>query len=292
MSESLPLWKRAAFNVYRGLTGPWRRRHLERLAAAGRAPVTVLVFHRIADDVANEWTTPSADFRAGIDWLQAHFDLISLAEVQARLGGEGGASRRPAVCITFDDGYESNCATALPLLIERRIPCTYFVAVANVVHGNYFQHDLARGDRFLPNTIQQLREMSRAGIEIGCHSRTHPNLGTLTDPAALYDEIVTARNDLEAALETRIRYFAFPYGFHANLSQAAFAVARQYGYQGVCSAYGGLNWPGDDAFHLQRRAVDGPVCRMKNRALHDPWRPGHTPRFAYGVAAAEAAPAG
>ncbi len=66
--------------------------------------------------------------------------------------------------------------------------------------------------------------------------------------------MVAAGEELQAALGRPVRYFAFPFGLHANLNAAAFALARGAGYEAVCSGYGGFNFPGDDAFHLQRIA--------------------------------------
>jgi len=67
-----------------------------------------------------------------------------------------------------------------------------------------------------------------------------------------------------------VRYFAFPYGQHENLSTAAFRVARQAGYDGVCSAYGGYNFPGDEPFHLRRIHADPEMPRFKNWMSVDP----------------------
>ena len=67
-----------------------------------------------------------------------------------------------------------------------------------------------------------------------------------------------------------VRYFAFPYGMHKNLSVEAFDVAFNAGYYGVCSAYGGYNFPGDDAFHLRRIHADPELVRLKNWLTVDP----------------------
>ena len=57
-------------------------------------------------------------------------------------------------------------------------------------------------------------------------------------------------------------------------------MAKKAGYAGVCSAYGGYNFPGDDPFHLQRIAGDGTMIRLKNWVTLDP-RKLRTPRFVY-----------
>jgi peptidoglycan/xylan/chitin deacetylase (PgdA/CDA1 family) len=86
----------------------------------------------------------------------------------------------------------------------------------------------------------------------------------------LYDEVVTAGDELREAVGSPVRYFAFPYGLHKNLNADAFHMAREAGYLGVCSAYGAYNLPGDDAFHLRRIHGDPQTVRLKNWVTVDP----------------------
>lgn len=262
------MWKSPLLSLYYQASLPYRRICNARAAAAGRAPVMVLFYHRVADDgLAPEWTCPWEAFRRQMEWLEAHFDMVTLAEAQRRIRG---INDRPAVSVTFDDGYSDNCRQALPYLVERQIPCTYFVALHNVLTGEPFSHDAARGEPLPPNTIDELRRLAAAGVEIGAHTRTHADLGRMHDPGQLQDEVVVAARELQATVEADIRFFAFPYGQHANLNAAAFALARAAGFEAVCSAYGGFNFPGDDAFHLQRIHADPDMLRLKNWLTVDP----------------------
>jgi len=239
----------------------------------------VVYYHRIAEDDANAWTVSFELFRRQVRWMKRRFDMISLDEAQRRI--RAGKNHRPSVSITFDDGYAVNCQRALPWLIEQRMPCTYFVTAHNVLHEEPFLHDLADGNRFEANSIEQLRDLDAAGVSIGAHSRTHANLAAIADLNTLYDEVVVARDDLERAIGVEIRHFAFPFGLHANLHVEAFRLAREAGYAGVCSAYGGYNFPGDDAFHLQRIGGEGPTVRLKNWLTLDPLKQRRVRRFEY-----------
>lgn len=269
--------------TYYYATYPGRSWYVRRLAAAGRAPIAVLAFHRIADDRASRWTMRTSDFVKTIRWLKQRFEFLSLAELQRRV--DSGFNSRPGVCITFDDGYADNCRVALPLLVEQRIPCTYFVTTDAVLEGEPFIHDVEMGNRHLaPNSIAELRHWSRSGIDIGAHTRTHANLGLVTDRRLLIDELVTPREELEAALQCEIRYFAFPFGSPENLTAEAFQVAHEAGYAGVCSAYGRWNHPAGDSFHIRRRCVDGPPTRAKNWAVFDPLRERMLPDYHVGAA--------
>lgn len=246
----------------------WWSRH--RAVARGCAPLAVLCYHRVADDAASPWTISRQGFARHIGWLRKHFDLVSLEETQRRI--RSGGNGRAAVSITFDDGYSDNCDWAIPLLEENNIPCTYFVCARHVLQSQPFGHGSSGNRRFAPNTVEQLRAIAAAGIEIAAHGYTHLDLGPVTDPLVLKYEIVAAREDLAAAIGRRVRYFAFPYGQPTNLNRAAVDLARDAGYEAVLSAYGGLNTPGDDGFHLLRIAADCGLLRLKHRLIGDPFQ--------------------
>ena len=97
-----------------------------------------------------------------------------------------------------------------------------------------------------------------------------PTSAASLDEERLHDEIVGSKRDLEAIIGRAVRYFAFPFGLHANLSQAAFRIAFRAGYWGVCSAYGGYNLPGDDPFHIHRIHGDPSWSRFCNWMTADP----------------------
>src|SRR5262249_6457291 len=160
-----------------------------------------------------------------------------LAETQTRI--RSGHNDRPTTAITFDDGYADNGRFAIPLLLKHGIPFTYFVSTDHVLRGKPFPHDVAVGRPLPVNTLAQLRQLAAAGVERGAHTRSHADLGKLQSKQETFDEVVGSKRDLETALGKRIRYFAFPYGMHQNLSTDAFRIAFEAGFDGVCSAYGG-----------------------------------------------------
>jgi peptidoglycan/xylan/chitin deacetylase (PgdA/CDA1 family) len=259
---------------------PARRRDAVDRAARQTEPVRVLFYHRIADQHPNGWTMSTAAFARQIQWLRHRFDLVSLREAQARIAA--GRNRWPTACITFDDGYADNLEFALPLLLRQRIPFTYFVSTNHVLRNEPFAHDVEAGRPLAPNTLSQLRGLAAAGaeaVEIGAHTRGHVHLGPPIFRDAMVDEIVGSKHELEAALNREIRYFAFPFGQLTDLSTAAFQIAYEAGYSGVCSAYGGYNWPGDEPFHLRRIHADPELVRFKNWLMIDPRKLHHTIQF-------------
>jgi len=73
--------------------------------------------------------------------------------------------------------------------------------------------------------VAALRELRAAGVEIGNHSARHRNL-VRCSAADLHEEISSARARLEAAIEARVRYFAYPDGRHDR--RVRVAVARDH----------------------------------------------------------------
>jgi peptidoglycan/xylan/chitin deacetylase (PgdA/CDA1 family) len=203
-----------------------------------------------------------------VDWLQAKFEIITLVEAQRRI--TQGFNPRPSVCVTFDDGYADNLSQALPLLLERRIPFTYFVAWDFIREQLPFPHDVQRGQPLAVNTAESIRALADLGVEIGSHTGSHCDLGPMEDPQALRRELVDSKRAIEDFIGHPVRYFAFPYGQRGNLSAAAFSLGRAAGYWGMCSAYGGYNLIGEDAFHLQRFHGDPNLEYLKTWLDFDP----------------------
>jgi peptidoglycan/xylan/chitin deacetylase (PgdA/CDA1 family) len=280
----LSLSKKLALGTYYYAGLPLRVWNNLRRISTNTAPVMVVFYHRIADTVENSWTAHRAVFRQHIDWLQSHVDVVSLSEAQRRIAS--GRNSRPCVAITFDDGYAENCDFAIPLLVERNLPCTYFVTSGNVLKNQAFPHDRERGRALPPNTPQQIRQIAELGIEIGAHTRTHADLGAITNPRQLESEVIGSVKDLEDMTGMPVRYFAFPYGQRNNLNPVVFSLAREHGLLGICSAYGAYNKPGDDPFHLQRIHADNDLLRFKNWLTVDP-RKLFAPKYDYHVPAME-----
>jgi peptidoglycan/xylan/chitin deacetylase (PgdA/CDA1 family) len=260
--------KDLALRLYYYTTLPNRWLWNKWLAKAGRLPIVILFYHRVAQQQDNPWTIANHRFETHLRWLGRRYEFISLAETQRRL--RDGCSHQPAVSITFDDGYADNCEFALPYLIKHRIPCTYFVSSHNVLEGHPFPHDVQNGLPLRTNTEDQIRALAAAGIEIGTHTKNHVDLGKVTDPAALNSEIVSSREQLESVIQRPVRYFAAPYGFPNNISVRAIELIRASGFKGFCSAFGGYNHPGQDTYHLRRIHGDPEFIRLKNWVSIDP----------------------
>ncbi len=263
---------------YRYLTLPLRQQMLAKMKRNGTVPVGILFYHRVDDFHLNPWTITNDRFQEHISWLEKNFDLVSLEEAQRRI--RSGYNDRPTISLTFDDGYADNCTCALPTLIQKGIPVTYFVTTKHTLQNQPFDHDVDNGQPLETNNKDMLRSLHRAGVEIGAHTKTHPDLGKIRNDHILFDEVVGSKYMLEESIGCRVRYFAFPFGQHENLNQQVFQICRDNGFEAVCSAYGGWNEIGGDDFHLQRFHGDYRTAWMQNWLTLDP-RKRKVKRFEY-----------
>ncbi len=270
-----------ALKIHSTLAAPVRRSRLRRSVKAGIAPISVSFYHRVADCNPNGWTIGCEEFRHQIDHCQEYFELIGLDEVQRRV--RDFDSRSAALSITFDDGYRDNSDFAIPLLVERGIPCTYFVTTSNVRDQIPFEHDKRLRQPLPVNSVKQIREMSDAGIEIGCHTRHHVDFSTIHDRARIEDEVIRAKGELEQMIGRPVRYFAFPFGMPGQLTQAAIEVVSEAGFAGFCSAFGAYNLVGRDSFHIRRFHGDPEFARLQNWLSIDPRKVRKEPTICYSL---------
>lgn len=70
---------------------------------------------------------PTHEFERTLDYLQEHFQFVSYSQIHASRIGQGDLPPK-AIHLSFDDGFVECFSVVRPLLLERSIPCTFFVA--------------------------------------------------------------------------------------------------------------------------------------------------------------------
>lgn len=173
-----------------------------------------------------------ADFRSQTRWLQGSgWRGISVGEA---------ISSYPAnsVAFTFDDGSETDLIVAAPILREINFGATFYVTVGFVGQNGYMNPS-------------QVRELSGAGFEIGCHSMSHAYLNDLDAPG-LKREIADAKDMLEQMTGTTVDHFSCPGG---RYDRRAVEVARAAGFRSFATSLVETNTRATDVFALGRIAV-------------------------------------
>lgn len=111
------------------------------------------------------------------------------------------------------------------------------------------------GDLML--TSDQVRELHRAGMEIGGHTINHPILAGM-GAAAAREEIAGCKQQLEETIGAPVRWFAYPNGKPGKDFLAEHvAMVRSVGFDGAVSTAWGAAAPGHDLFQLPRFTPEG-----------------------------------
>jgi peptidoglycan/xylan/chitin deacetylase (PgdA/CDA1 family) len=163
----------------------------------------ILIYHQVGARLGRQMEVETDDFLWQLDWLMDNREVVDLGTAITRWS-EPGSDR--LVVITFDDGYRDTHGTAFPLMRERDIPFTLFLATGAIESGT--------GDeRAEPLAWEDIEAMMATGlVTIGSHTHTHRDLrgASATDIEA---ELSTADQLIETRLGVAPRHFAYPWGY-------------------------------------------------------------------------------
>jgi peptidoglycan/xylan/chitin deacetylase (PgdA/CDA1 family) len=144
----------------------------------------------------------------------------------------------PCVCITFDDGCETDLIAAAPVLLAAGFHATFYLTAGFLGTPGYL-------------SAQQVRELDAQGFEIGCHSMTHPYLSDLPEPE-LKREIVDAKLQIEHTLGHAIEHFSCPGGRYDGRT---LEMARRAGFRSVANSRFRANSAATSRYELGRVAM-------------------------------------
>jgi peptidoglycan/xylan/chitin deacetylase (PgdA/CDA1 family) len=233
------------------VSGAVRQKVFQRVASRLRARGSVvLLYHGVGP--SNQRTDPGflrvarASFEVQLDVLmEAGFEFLTVAELAKRIDG---AEPPPGlVALSFDDGMDDNHRVVLPVLRERGLRATVYVATGLIGKPNPW---MARDSGARMMTVEELGDLVCAGFEIGAHSVTHPDFSRLTFADCLR-EASESKLALERLLDIPVRTFAYPYCFYGP---AAVAAVRAAGFDAAVTCQGLGSW---DRYELKRSLVSG-----------------------------------
>jgi peptidoglycan/xylan/chitin deacetylase (PgdA/CDA1 family) len=106
-------------------------------------------------------------------------------------------------------------------------------------------------------TWDELRAVASDGIEIGCHTDTHPILSQVSSAVKLEQEVLGAKKFLESRLSLPVNHFCYPNGRNIDIGTAAAAVVRKAGYVSAATTTWGMNLPEMDPMAIRRIPFSG-----------------------------------
>ncbi|MDD1627287.1 MAG: polysaccharide deacetylase family protein [Methylococcaceae bacterium] len=136
---------------------------------------------------------------------------------------------KKTVVLTFDDGYADNFEGAFLPLVKNNMKATWFITTDCIGKHAHWMGSPSPQTQML--TAEQILQMEKAGMEIGSHTCSHPDLTTLSYDQQR-DEMMQSKQILEAIIHGKIPSFAYPYGRHNSDSIEA---AKDAAYQLACT---------------------------------------------------------
>jgi peptidoglycan/xylan/chitin deacetylase (PgdA/CDA1 family) len=221
-----------------GVVGPIRRtlNHLPGIGDRHRGfarTLPILMYHSISDDPETgvhpyyKVCTSPRRFSEQMGWLAATgFRCVTLTEGLAALyrlaAGQQQELREACnsrqvphesallgaklVIITFDDGFRDFLTAALPVLQQHGFSATVYLPTL------FIGADRRSFKSRECLTWDEVAELSRAGIEFGSHTQSHPVLESLTW-SAIDAELRNSKSAIEDRLGSRCDNFSYPYAY-------------------------------------------------------------------------------
>ena len=156
--------------------------------------------------------------------------VVPLSDIVHFIEGKGTLPPH-AVAITIDDGYKSPIVNAAPILKQYGYPWTFFC----------YTDFIASHENKGAASWDDLLELQKEGVDIECHSKSHPMLGHKNGKSPeQYDQWLTAETAgakaiLEQHLNKKIVYFAYPFGDYNKQVQDKLVAA---GYEAIFTVAG------------------------------------------------------
>ncbi|MDQ6816268.1 MAG: polysaccharide deacetylase family protein [Actinomycetota bacterium] len=215
----------------RPATGPSVSRTVPTLVPPAGAPVhsvqvPVLTYHRVAPLAAVgqfDLKVDPANFSAELQALSAAgYHTISQAQLFDALYKGAPLPPHPII-ISIDDGYVDDVRTILPALQRWHMVASFFVITGRMNEPGFLD-------------AAQIRQLDRAGMDVGDHTAHHVDLRMLT-PAQLAAETAGSRRVLGQVLGHPVYFFAYPFGAYDN---AVLQAIRGAGFTMAYTTQGGI----------------------------------------------------
>lgn len=195
------------------------------LSQNGYQSVPVLAYHDFSETKQNMMTVRKQDFELQMEFLKNNgYSVITLDNLFDFLDYKNQIPRK-SVVITIDDGWRGVYEIAYPILKKYGFPATLFV-YTDLITGN--KHTLSWA---------QIAEMSKGGLDIQCHSKTHRNFNEMMENESLQEVVSDIEKEtresariIKSKINKDVKYFAYPYGESNNL---AIAFLMKNGYRGA-----------------------------------------------------------
>ena len=211
--------------------------------------VVVFVYHRFGDNRYPSTNISLENFKNHLEYLNTHdFTVCTFGEAVDYINNPNRAYEQRVACITIDDGYKTFISNGLPLLNKFGFKATLFINSESVGGGDFMDWN-------------ELRQVNKAGIEIGNHSHSHAYF--LNTPANdrsdfFKQDVLKCQEEIENHLGFYPDVFAYPYGeFDLDMK----SIIQDLGFKAAAAQNSGVMHLYDN-FAIPRFPMAGPYTQI------------------------------
>ena len=102
----------------------------------------------------------------------------------------------------------------------------------------------------------EVRTLSREGVEFGAHTKTHPILSKITRQDQQREEIEGSKRRIEEELSRPVLDFCYPNGLRSDFDGFTLKLLKDCGFRSATTTERGMNRVGTDPFLLRRLGVE------------------------------------
>ncbi|MGB2927294.1 MAG: polysaccharide deacetylase family protein [Desulfobacterales bacterium] len=228
------------------------------LKLGGYQTVPVLSYYRLSKNKPSKIAITQDDFKAQMKYLKENgYHVITLDQLLGFLDYQEQIPEK-SVAITFDDGWISVYDIAFPILKKYCFPATIFIYT-----------DFIGGGKAM--SWKQIKELSEAGFDIQCQTKTHRDLTVLKEKESFKEyfkslemEISYPKKLIKKKLNKECKCLAYPYGITNNL---VIAMLKKHGYRAAFTVDNRSNPFFIDKYKINRSAIYGEydIEKFKNK---------------------------
>ena len=195
----------------------------------GTAIVPILIYHSIRPYISSD-TIAARRYIATPETLEQElaylrdggYASVTFDDLVNHITKNTPLPPRPVI-LSFDDDWESQYTYGLPLLQKYGFTATFYIWVSVVGKKHHM-------------TWEEIKGLRDAGMQIGCHSITHPYLTRVQKEENLRREILGAKQIIEDHVGVPVTTFAYPFG---QYDERVVAMVKEAGFTSARST-----WPG------------------------------------------------
>jgi len=214
-------------------------------AKPGTASVPILAYRVInsappGSSAPASLYVPGAQFSAQMNALKSNgWHAVTLDQVRAYWAKGTSLGPGKPIVISFDRGYASQYTNALPVLKQLG-----WVAVVNLQVSGLSPTNGGM-------TESQVHGLLAAGWELDTEGVSQADL-TVLSPAALHNELTTAKQTVQSTYNVPVNWFSYPTG---SYDSTVVAAVRAAGFVGATTLEPGWADPHGDRYRLARLLV-------------------------------------